>query len=143
MLTAAAIAECGWMIGGARWVLETAVEYAKERIQFGVPIGSFQAIQHKCSDMLLDIDGATLLTHYGAWLLSEDDPNAIPAVSEAKSWCSDMVNRIAGEGIQILGGIGFTLEHDMQLYFRRAKASEIAFGDSHYHREKLVGIHGL
>lgn len=142
-LTEAALAECGWMVGGARWILDTAVAYAKERIQFGVPIGSFQAIQHKCSNILVDVDGATFITYYAAWLVSEDDQNKAIAASEAKCWCSDMYNRTASEGIQILGGIGFTLEHDMQLYFRRAKASEIAFGDSHYHREKLAQMFGF
>jgi alkylation response protein AidB-like acyl-CoA dehydrogenase len=143
LLTEAALAECGWMVGGARWILDTAVAYAKERIQFGVPIGSFQAIQHKCSNILVDVDGATFLTYYAAWLMSEDDPNKTIAASEAKCWCSDMYNRTAREGVQILGGIGFTLEHDMQLYFRRARASEIAYGDSHYHREKLARMFGL
>jgi alkylation response protein AidB-like acyl-CoA dehydrogenase len=142
-LAEAAIAECGWMVGGARWILDTAVAYAKERIQFGVPIGSFQAIQHKFSDMLIDVDGAAFITYYAAWLTSEDDPEKIMAASKAKCWCSDMYHRTAGEGIQILGGIGFTLEHDMQLYFRRARASEVAFGDSHYHREKLARSFGL
>jgi alkylation response protein AidB-like acyl-CoA dehydrogenase len=143
VLTEAALAECGWMVGGARWILETAVAYAKERIQFGVPIGSFQAIQHKCSNILVDVDGATFITYYAAWMVSEDDPHKTIAASEAKCWCSDMYSRTTSEGIQILGGIGFTLEHDMQLYFRRAKASEIAFGDSHYHREKLAQLFGF
>jgi alkylation response protein AidB-like acyl-CoA dehydrogenase len=143
VLTEAALAECGWMVGGARWILDTAVAYAKERIQFGVPIGSFQAIQHKCSNILVDVDGATFITYHAAWLVSEDNPDKTIAASEAKCWCSDMYGRTTSEGIQILGGIGFTLEHDMQLYFRRAKASEIAFGDSHYHREKLARMYGL
>jgi alkylation response protein AidB-like acyl-CoA dehydrogenase len=142
-LTEAAVAECGWMIGGARWVLDTAVAYAKERIQFGAPIGSFQAIQHKCSDMLVDVDGAAFITYYAAWLASEDDPGKTIAASEAKSWCSDMYHRVTCEGIQILGGIGFTLEHDMQLYYRQAVASKAAYGDNHYHREKLARLFGF
>jgi len=142
-LAKAAIAECGWMVGGARWVLDTAVAYAKERIQFGVPIGSFQAIQHKCSDMLIDVDGAAFITYYAAWLTSENDPGQAVAASEAKCWCSDMYNRTTAEGIQILGGVGFTLEHDMQLYFRQARASGLAFGNSHYHREILARGFGL
>jgi len=139
----AAVAECGSMVGGARWVLETAVSYAKQRVQFGVPIGSFQAIQHKCADMMTDVDGASFMTSYAAWAISEDGPEKYMAASEAKSWCSDMYNRVASEGIQILGGIGFTLEHDIQLYYRRARSSEAAFGDSHHHREKLARMLGL
>jgi alkylation response protein AidB-like acyl-CoA dehydrogenase len=142
-LSEAAVAESGWMVGGARWVLETAVEYAKQRVQFGVPIGSFQAIQHKCADMLTDVDGASFMTYYAAWAITENEPDKHSAASEAKAWCSDMYNRVADEGIQILGGIGFTLEHDMQLYYRRAKASETAFGDALHHREKLARMFGL
>jgi len=143
VLSVAAIAECGWMIGSARWVLERVVEYAKERIQFGVPIGSFQAIQHKCADMLVDVDSASFITYYAAWLASENDPSKTLVASEAKAWCGDMNIRVAQEGIQIMGGIGFTLEHDMQLYYRRARASETVFGDGHYHREKAAALLGL
>lgn len=143
VLTVAAIAECGWMVGSARWVLEKAVEYAKERIQFGVPIGSFQAIQHKCADMLVDADSASFIAYYAAWLASENDPSKTLFASEAKAWCGDMNIRAAQEGIQIMGGIGYTLEHDMQLYYRRARASETAFGDGHYHREKMAAWLGL
>ena len=139
VLGEAAAAECGYMVGGARWVLETAVDYAKQRIQFGTPIGSFQAIQHKCADMFLDIDGASFIAYYAAWLISEDDPAQSLIVSEAKTWCGDMYNRVTADGIQVLGGIGFTLEHDMHLYFQKAKALEVAYGDAHLHREKMIG----
>jgi len=142
-LNESAVAECGWMVGGAKWVLETAVEYAKQRVQFGVPIGSFQAIQHKCADMLTLLEGASFMTYHAAWAISEDEPEKESSASEAKVWCSDMFNRVADEGIQIMGGIGFTLEHDMQLYYRRARASDAAFGDAHHHREKLARMFGL
>ena len=138
VLQEAAIAECAWMVGGARWVLETSVEYAKERIQFGVPIGSFQAIQHKCANMALEVEGATSITYYAAWAVSENDPDMPLAASMAKAWCSDIYRHVAGDGIQIHGGIGFTWDHDMHLYFKRAKSSEVAFGDSNYHREKVA-----
>jgi alkylation response protein AidB-like acyl-CoA dehydrogenase len=134
----AAVAESAYMAGGARWVLDTAVDYAKEREQFGVPIGSFQAIQHKCADMLIDVDGAVFIVYYAAWAIAENEPDKSFAASEAKAWVSDMAPRVAAEGIQVMGGIGITLEHDMQLYYRRVKASEAAYGDSHYHREKLA-----
>lgn len=134
------IAECGAMVGGARRVLEMTVDYAKQRIQFGVPIGTFQAVQHKCADILTAVDGATFITYNAAWALSENAPDASLAVSKAKAWCSDIYTHVTSEGVQILGGLGFTQEHDMQLYFRRARASELAFGDSQFHREKLAGM---
>jgi len=136
----ARVAECAGMIGGARWVLETSVEYAKERIQFGVPIGSFQAIQHKCANMAIEVEGATSITYYAAWAVSEDSPEMTLAAAMAKAWCSDIYKQVAGEGIQIHGGIGFTWDHDMHLYFKRAKASEVAFGDGDYHREMVANI---
>ena len=136
----ATIAECAWMMGGARWVLETSVEYAKERVQFGVPIGSFQAIQHKCANMAIEVEGATSITYYAAWTVMENDPGLSLAASMDKAWCSDIYKHVAAEGIQIHGGIGFTWDHDMHLYFKRAKASEIAFGDGDYHREKVAQI---
>ena len=140
VLDEATIAECAWMIGGARWALETAVDYAKERIQFGAPIGSFQAIQHKCANMLMEVEGATAITYYAAWAVSENDPGVTLTASMDKAWCSDIYKHVAGEGIQVHGGIGFTWDHDMHLYFKRAKASEIAFGDGDYHREKVAKI---
>jgi alkylation response protein AidB-like acyl-CoA dehydrogenase len=140
ILDEATIAECAWMIGGARWALETAVDYAKERIQFGEPIGSFQAIQHKCANMLMEVEGATAITYYAAWAVSENDPGVTLAASMDKAWCSDIYKHVAADGIQIHGGIGFTWDHDMHLYFKRAKASEVAFGDGDYHREKVAKL---
>jgi len=140
VLDVATVAECAWMIGGARWVLETAVDYAKERIQFGVPIGSFQAVQHKCANMACEVEGATSITYYAAWAVSENDPGITLAAAMAKAWCSDAYTHIAAEGIQIHGGIGFTWDHDMHLYFKRAKASEVTFGDGDYHGEKVAKL---
>ena len=134
------VAECAWMGGGARWALETSVDYAKERIQFGVPIGSFQAIQHKCADMAVEVEGATALTYYAAWAIAENDPGSTIATSVAKAWCSDAYKNVTYEGVQIHGGIGFTWDHDMHLYFKRAKSSEVAFGDADYHREKVAKL---
>jgi len=138
VLDEAAIAECAWMIGGARWVLETSVDYAKERVQFGVPIGSFQAIQHKCANMACEVEGATSITYSAAWTVSENDPGITMAACMAKAWCSDIYTHVAAEGIQIHGGIGFTWDHDMHLYFKRAKASEVIYGDGDYHREQVA-----
>ena len=138
VLDEATVAECAWMIGGARWILETTIDYAKERIQFGGPIGRFQAIQHKCANMAIEVEGATSITYYAAWAVSENDPNMTLAAAMAKAWCSDSYKHAAFEGVQIHGGIGFTWDHDMHLYFKRAKSSEVAFGDGDYHREKVA-----
>jgi alkylation response protein AidB-like acyl-CoA dehydrogenase len=140
LLAQATVAECARMIGGAQWVLETAVDYAKDRIAFDRPIGSFQAIAHKCANMAIEVEGAVSITYYAAWAVSENDPELILAASLAKAWCSDIYKHVAGEGIQIHGAIGFTWDHDMHLYFKQAKASELAFGDGDYHREKVAGI---
>jgi alkylation response protein AidB-like acyl-CoA dehydrogenase len=137
-LDEATVAECAWMVGGARWVLETATDYAKERVQFGRPIGSFQAIQHKLADMAVEVEGATSITYYAAWAIAEDDPEKRLAASMAKAWCSDIYRHVTYDGLQIHGGIGFTWDHDMHLYLKRAKSSQIAFGDSDYHRERIA-----
>jgi alkylation response protein AidB-like acyl-CoA dehydrogenase len=140
IMNEAAIAESAWMTGGARWVLETSIEYAKTRIAFGRPIGSFQAIQHKLANMALEVEGATSIVYYAAWAISENDPNIAMAASMAKAWCSDTYKHAVYDGVQIHGGIGFTWDHDMHLYFKRAKALEVAFGDSTYHREKVAQL---
>ena len=138
VLEEAAVTECAWMIGGARWVMETTVDYAKERVQFGQPIGSFQAIQHKLANIAIEVEGATSITYYACGAVSENLPEITLAASMAKAWCSDIYKHVAGEGIQIHGAIGFTWDHDMHLYFKRAKASEVAFGDGNYHRDKVA-----
>ena len=140
VLEEAMITECAWMTGGARWVLETTVDYAKSRIQFGHPIGSFQAIQHKLANVAVEVEGCTSLTYYAAWVVTENDPNRTMAASMAKAWVSDSYKHATFEGVQIHGGIGFTWDHDMHLYFKRAKHGEIAFGDGDYHREKVAQL---
>jgi alkylation response protein AidB-like acyl-CoA dehydrogenase len=140
ILDEAEVAESAWMSGGARWVLETCIDYACKRIQFGVPIGSFQAIQHKCANMAMEVEGATSVTYYAAWAVSENDPQLTLAASTVKAWCSEAYKHAAVEGIQIHGGIGYTWDHDMHLYLKRAKSSEVAFGDADYHRERVATI---
>lgn len=140
VLEEATIAECAWMMGGARWVLETTVEYAKTRIQFDHPIGTFQAVQHKLANVAVEVEGCTSLTYYAAWTATENDPNRAMAASMAKAWVSDSYKHATFEGVQIHGGIGFTWDHDMHLYFKRAKHSEVAFGDGDYHREKVAQL---
>lgn len=140
MLNEAAVAESAWMAGGARWALDTSIDYAKERIAFSRPIGSFQAIQHKLADMALEVEGATSIMYYAAWAISENDPEIPMAVSMAKAWCGETYKHATYDGVQIHGGIGFTWDHDMHLYFKRAKASEVVYGDGDYHRERVATL---
>ena len=142
ILAQAAAAQCALMVGGAQQVLEMTVNYAKERVQFERPIGSFQAIQHKCADMVSDVDGARYVTYQAAWRISEGLPST-REVAIAKAWTSDAYRRVCVQGHQIHGGIGFMKDHDMGLYFRRAKAAEVAFGDADFHRETVAREIGL
>ncbi len=137
VLEKAVVAQCAEMVGGARQVLEMTVEYAKERTAFGHPIGSFQAIQHYCADMLVDVDGCSLLTYNAAWRLGEGLP-AAQEVAMAKSMLNERFKRMAALGIQIHGAIGFTEEHDLHLYFKRAKAWEINLGDTSFHLDRIA-----
>jgi alkylation response protein AidB-like acyl-CoA dehydrogenase len=131
---------CAEMCGGAQRVLEMSVDYAKVREQFGKPIGSFQAIQHKCANMLVEVESSKSVTYYAAWAVANDVAEAPLAAAMAKAYCSDAYRHVSGEGIQIHGGIGFTWEHDMHIYFKRAKSSEVTFGDATWNRE-LVAQH--
>jgi len=130
-------------VGGAQKVLEMAVEYAKVRVQFGRPIGSFQAIKHKCADMLLEVESAKSAAYYGMWCAAELDDELPSVASLAKAYCSEAYFHAAAENIQIHGGIGFTWEHPAHLYFKRAKSSELLFGDPTYHRELLAQRIGI
>ena len=128
------------MLGGAERVVELSVEYAKQRVQFDRPIGSFQAVKHRAADMLLDVESLRNAVSFAAWAIERDHPDASIAASMAKAFASDAYRRVASSGIQVHGGIGFTWEHDMHLYFKRAKASEAAFGSADRHRERLAGL---
>jgi alkylation response protein AidB-like acyl-CoA dehydrogenase len=132
------LALCAEMVGGMQWVLDTTVEYVKSRQQFGRAIGSFQAVQHQCADMLLMTESARSATYYAAWALTESDPAASIALSIAKAYCSDAYREVSNRGVQLHGGIGFTWEHDLQLYYRRSKSSETLFGDATFHRERIA-----
>jgi alkylation response protein AidB-like acyl-CoA dehydrogenase len=142
-LDQAAVCLCAEMVGGAQRVLDMSVEYAKVRIQFGRPIGSFQAIKHKCADMLLEVESAKSAAYYAGWAAAEDNDELPVVASLAKAYCSDAYFHAAAENIQIHGGIGFTWEHDAHLYFKRAKSSEILLGDATYHRELLAQRIGI
>ena len=134
----ATVATCAELVGGMEWILRTAVEYAKTREQFGQPVGSFQAVQHHCANMLMWLESSRSATYYAAWAVSVDDPKAEEMVSIAKAYCSDAARDVGNAGVQVHGGIGFTWEHDLQLYYKRAKSSELLFGDATYHRERIA-----
>jgi alkylation response protein AidB-like acyl-CoA dehydrogenase len=133
--TAALAAE---LVGGMQRTLEITVEYAKTRKQFGKPIGTFQAVQHQCADMYLETESARSAVYYAGWALEENSPDASTAVSIAKMYASDAARTVGNRGIQIHGGMGFTWENDVHLYYRRAKGSETAFGDATFHRERIA-----
>jgi alkylation response protein AidB-like acyl-CoA dehydrogenase len=142
-LDLAAVALAAEQVGGAQRCLDMAVDYAKTRIQFGRPIGSFQAIKHKCADMLLEVESAKSAAYYAGWAAAEDSEELPVVASLAKSYCSEAYVHAAAENIQIHGGIGFTWEHDAHLYFKRAKSSELMLGDPSYHRELLAQRIGI
>ena len=143
VLDLAAVGLANEQVGGAQLVLEMAVQYAKDRIQFGRPIGSFQAIKHKCADMLLEVESAKSAAYYAAWCAAEMNDELPSVASLAKAYCSEAYFHAAAENIQIHGGIGFTWEHPAHLYFKRAKSSELLFGDPTYHRELLAQRIGI
>jgi alkylation response protein AidB-like acyl-CoA dehydrogenase len=135
--TAALVAE---MVGGMQRSLDMTVEYAKTRKQFGKPIGTFQAVQHPCADMYLETESSRSAAYYAGWALEENIANAAEAVSIAKIYASDASRTVGNRGIQIHGGMGFTWENDLHLYYRRAKSSETALGDATFHRERLARL---
>jgi alkylation response protein AidB-like acyl-CoA dehydrogenase len=134
----ATVIECAYLVGLAQMDFEISVQYAKDRIQFGRPIGSFQAIQHKAADMVTDVDGARFIMYRAAWSVDQDESDADMNVHMAKAWCSEATRRVVAHGQQIHGGIGFTKDYKVQLYFRRQKAAELAWGDADYHRELVA-----
>ena len=142
LLHRAALVKCAETLGASEAVLDMAVTYAKERFQFDKPIGSFQAIQHKLADMMMDVEGLRYLVHEAAWRMSEGIPSDLE-ISITKAKANQVYQRISLDGIQIHGTIGVTDDHDIGLYFRRVKAAEFALGDSEFHREKIAQEIGL
>jgi alkylation response protein AidB-like acyl-CoA dehydrogenase len=134
----ATVATCAYLVGLCQQDFDITLNYAKERVQFGRPIGSFQAIQHKLADAVIDVDGCRFMTYSAAWSLQEQQPDAELAVSMAKAWCADASRRVVAHGQQIHGGIGFTKEYKIQLFFRRQKWMELMWGDADYHRELVA-----
>lgn len=139
-LDVATAALCAEMVGGMQRTLELTVAYAKTRKQFGKPIGIFQAVQHDCADMYLETESSRSAAYYAAWALEENTEDAATAVSVAKTYASDAARTVGNRGIQVHGGMGFTWENDLHLYYRRAKASETMLGDAAFHRERIAKL---
>jgi alkylation response protein AidB-like acyl-CoA dehydrogenase len=127
-------------VGGAQRVLEMCVDYAKQRMQFGRPIGSFQAIKHRCADMLLLVETSKVASERAAEEIAETPGEPSAAAAIAKAYACDAYAKVGGDGIQTHGGIGFTWEHDIHLYFKRAKLNQVLFGDPAWHRARLASM---
>jgi alkylation response protein AidB-like acyl-CoA dehydrogenase len=128
------------MLGAASRALDMAVQYAKDRVQFGHPIGSFQAVKHRLADAVVDVEGMRSSVYYAAWCLASGAPGSSLAASAAKAWCSDASRRVMASALQVLGGIGFTWEHDLHLYVKRAQHDQHSWGDVAYHRERVASL---
>jgi alkylation response protein AidB-like acyl-CoA dehydrogenase len=140
LLETSAIAAAAGMIGIAGAALDMAVAYAKQRTQFDRPIGSFQAIKHRCADMLVAVETARSAAYYAAWAAAEDDPALPLATSIAKAAAGDASRFACNECLQIHGGVGFTWEFDVHLFLKRAKLLEYSFGDATWHRERVAQL---
>lgn len=139
-LAIATVALSAELVGGMQRTLDITVAYAKTRKQFGKPIGIYQAVQHQCSDMYLETESSRSATYYAAWALQENADDAAAAVAIAKMYASDASRTVGNRGIQVHGGMGFTWENDLHLYYRRAKASETMLGDATFHRERIARL---
>jgi alkylation response protein AidB-like acyl-CoA dehydrogenase len=140
LLNRGATFACADLLGSASHALDLAVEYAKERVQFGRPIGSFQAVKHRCADMLVDVEGMRSTAYWAAWCLSADDAEVSVAASTAKIWCADASKRVMASALQVHGGVGFTWEHDLHFFMKRAQLDQLAFGDATAHRTRLAAL---
>jgi alkylation response protein AidB-like acyl-CoA dehydrogenase len=128
------------LLGSASRALDMAVEHAKDRVQFGRPIGSFQAVKHRCADMLVDVEGMRSTVYWAAWCIGAGDAEAHVAASTAKTWCSDASKRVMSSALQVHGGIGFTWEHDLHFFMKRAQLDQLTFGDAVFHRTRLTSL---
>ena len=138
-----AVALAAEQVGGAQRCLDAAVEHAGRRVQFGRPVGSFQAVKHRCAEMLLEVESARSAAFYAATAAASGDPELPVAASTAKACCSEAYVRVATESLHVHGGLGFTWDHDAHLYFKRARSSRLLFGDPRHHRERLARHLGL
>ena len=141
VLQCAQVGLCAECVGGAQRAMELATEYAKVRIQFDQPIGAFQAIKHRCAQMYVEVESSRSVLYWAAWAQDHADPEeAALAASIAKAYCSEVYTNTAASALQVLGGTGFSWEHDIHLYLKRAKANEVTLGDPVYHREQVAQI---
>ena len=140
LLDRGATAYAAELLGSAQRMLEVSVAYAGVREQFGRPIGSFQAVKHRCADMYVDVEGMRSSAYFAAWAVENGDPDGSLAASTAKSWCGDAGARVLASALQVHGGIGFTWEHDLHLYLKRVQLSGRLFGDAAWHRERIVSL---
>jgi alkylation response protein AidB-like acyl-CoA dehydrogenase len=138
LLRRAAVCASAEMLGSARRCLDMSVGYAKVREQFGQLIGSFQAIRHRCAEMLMAAENSHAAVYYAAWALNAGADDAALAASVCKAYVSEAARQVCGDAIQVHGGIGFTWEYDLHLYVKRAKALEPLWGDAEYHRELIM-----
>ncbi|HTD49968.1 MAG TPA: acyl-CoA dehydrogenase family protein [Acidimicrobiia bacterium] len=128
------------LLGSASRALDLSVQHAKDRVQFDRPIGSFQAVKHRCADMLVDVEGMRSTVYWAAWCVGAGDDDAHIAASTAKTWCSDASRRVMSSALQVHGGIGFTWEHDLHFFMKRAQLDQLTFGDATYHRARLTSL---
>jgi alkylation response protein AidB-like acyl-CoA dehydrogenase len=140
LLDRAATLASAEMLGAADHVLALTVQYAKDRVQFGKPIGSFQAVKHMLADALVDVEGMRSTAYYAAWCAAAAHPERTLSASMAKAWCSDASRRVMAAGLQVHGGIGFTWEHDMHLYLKRAQLDQVSYGDAAAHRDRIATL---
>jgi alkylation response protein AidB-like acyl-CoA dehydrogenase len=140
LLDRGATLACADLLGSASRALDLAVEYAKDRVQFGKPIGSFQAVKHRCADMLVDVEGMRSTTYWAAWCIAAGDRDVSIAASTAKTWCADASKRVMASALQVHGGVGFTWEHDLHFFMKRAQLDQVSFGDASFHRARLTEL---
>ena len=136
----AAVGTSAELLGAAARVLELTADYAKDRVQFGKPIGSFQAVKHRCADMLVDVEAMRSAVYWAAWCIAAGHDDASIAASTAKVWCADAAKRVMASGLQVHGGIGFTWEHDLHLFLKRSQLDQVAYGGATFHRDRLAGL---
>jgi alkylation response protein AidB-like acyl-CoA dehydrogenase len=139
-LDKATVALCAEMVGGAQKAMEMCIDYGKTRVQFGRQIGAFQAVKHKIADMKVWVENAKSVVYYAAWAVDSNIAEASRAASMAKAYCSEMYTRVTADGVQVHGGLGFTWDHNMHLYFKRAKSSEVLLGNATWHRERTAAL---
>lgn len=139
LLDRATVGTSAMLLGGAARVLEMTTAYAMDRRQFGRAIGSFQAVKHHCADMLVDVEAMRSVLYWAAWCVDVGHSDASLAASSAKAWCSQAGPRVIATGLQVHGGIGFTWDHDLHLFVKRANLDQVTFGGSRFHQDRAAG----